>query len=309
MADRVDVDAAGGDVRRHKGAHLAGLEIGEGAFPLALTLVPVDGGRFDADLLEVFRHPVRAVLGAGENDGAAEGRIIELLRQKRALLAGLDEDDPLVHALDGRRLGRDLDPHGIGQEFGGELGDLRRHGRREEHVLPFLGDMADDLADRAEEAKVQHLVGFVQHEDLGVAELRGPLTEVVDQAAGGGDQHINAAHKRLDLRGHLGAAEHGGDADLLLLAIGAEAFGDLGCEFPGRGQDEDAAAATRRGLGVFGQTMQDRQGEGGGLAGAGLGHAQKVAAFHRRGDRLRLDRRGRHIALGAERVQQRLRET
>ncbi len=39
------------------------------------------------------------------------------------------------------------------------------------------------------------------------------------------------------------------------------------------------------------QTVQNRQAEGGGLAGAGLGQAHDVAPLHDCGDRLRLDRR------------------
>jgi len=50
------------------------------------------------------------------------------------------------------------------------------------------------------------------------------------------------------------------------------------------------------------QSMQDRQREGGRLAGAGLGDAAKVAAGQDRRDRLRLDRRGRGITPVGERL-------
>ncbi len=54
--------------------------------------------------------------------------------------------------------------------------------------------------------------------------------------------------------------------------------------------------------------MQDRQGEGGGLAGAGLGDAQQVAAGEHAGDGLRLDRGGRGVAFGGQRLEERLGE-
>ena len=45
------------------------------------------------------------------------------------------------------------------------------------------------------------------------------------------------------------------------------------------------------------QAMQDRQREAGGLAGAGLGAGQQVAACQYGGNRLRLDRGGRGVTV------------
>ena len=50
--------------------------------------------------------------------------------------------------------------------------------------------------------------------------------------------------------------------------------------------------------------MQDRQGEGGGLAGAGLGDAQQVLAEHDVGDGLGLDRRRIGVAGGVQRLEE-----
>ena len=50
--------------------------------------------------------------------------------------------------------------------------------------------------------------------------------------------------------------------------------------------------------------MQDGQGEGSCLAGAGLGNAQKVLAMHHAGNGLGLDRGGCVIAFGTKRLQQ-----
>src|SRR3546814_781347 len=49
--------------------------------------------------------------------------------------------------------------------------------------------------------------------------------------------------------------------------------------------------------GVLGQPVEDRQREGRGLAGAGLGDAEDVLALKAIGDRLRLNRRRRFITL------------
>ena len=110
--------------------------------------------------------------------------------------------------------GRDGDMDGVAQQLAGQLADLARHGGREEQVLALRWEVRDDAADRLDEAQVQHLVGLVEHEDLGAARattLRSP--DVVEQAARRGDQHVDAARHGLDLRAVADAAEHDGDGD------------------------------------------------------------------------------------------------
>ena len=77
-------------------------------------------------------------------------------------------------------------------------------------------------------------------------------------------------------------------------AVFAEGLLDLGGEFARRLQDERARHA-RPGASLF-EHRQHRQREGGGLAGAGLGDAQNVAALQRVGNGLRLDWRRRVVA-------------
>jgi hypothetical protein len=52
------------------------------------------------------------------------------------------------------------------------------------------------------------------------------------------------------------------------------------------------------------QALQDRQGEAGGLAGAGLRGGEQVAADEDDGDGLRLDRRGNGVALLGDSAEQ-----
>ena len=101
------------------------------------------------------------------------------------------------------------------------------------------------------------------------------------------------------------AAEDGRDGEAELLAIGPEAFGDLGRKFARRREHERTAAALRSGLTVGREAMEDGKGEGGCLASAGLRDAEQVAAFHDAGNGLRLDRCGIGIALRGQRLEDR----
>ena len=108
------------------------------------------------------------------------------------------------------------------------MADLLGHGGREEQALPLDRQLGDDAPDGLDEAHVQHLVGLVEHEHLDAVEHDVALVEVIEQAAGGGDQHVDAARQRLSICGAMAdAAEDDGDPDAEMAAVGAEAVADL----------------------------------------------------------------------------------
>ena len=153
------------------------------------------------------------------------------------------------------------------------------------------------------EPHVEHLVGLVEDEDLDVVEPHGALVEVVDQPAGGGDEHVDAAHQPVDLRTDGDATEDGGDRQAEVLAVNAEALRDLAGELACRREDKRAACVLFRPDAIGSQTMKDRQGEGGRLAGPRLGDAEQILAGKDMGDGLRLDRRRRDVVLALQRLE------
>src|SRR3546814_237557 len=90
MADGIDVDAARGDVGRDQHLDCARFQVGERALALRLALVAVDGGGFDDGRTQMAHHPVRAVLGAGENEHPADVRVLQGDVEKRLLFALVD---------------------------------------------------------------------------------------------------------------------------------------------------------------------------------------------------------------------------
>ena len=70
----------------------------------------------------------------------------------------------------------------------------------------FCRQQREDLADVVDEAHVEHAVGLVQHQDLDLAQVDGLLLHVVEQPARGGDDDVDAAAQRIDLRLHADAA-------------------------------------------------------------------------------------------------------
>ena len=122
------------------------------------------------------------------------------------------------------------------------------------------------------------------------------LAHVVEQAARTGHDDIDAAAQLRDLRLRAHAAIDGDAAQPGLAAQRADGRMGLLGQFARGGQDERAHVAARAGQ----QPLQQRQHEGGGLAGAGLGQAHHVAPLRDQRDRLLLDRRRHAVAQGLD---------
>ncbi len=143
----------------------------------------MDGVGLDADAVELLGDAVGAVLGAGEDERAGDGGILQNVRQQRALVGAVDEEDALLDALDGGRLWRHLDALGLLEDALHQALDLRRHGRREQQRLPRRRQLGDHSLDVVDEAHVEHAVGLVEDEDRDAVEADMALLHEVEQAA------------------------------------------------------------------------------------------------------------------------------
>ncbi|MNS67590.1 hypothetical protein D3C72_1008450 [compost metagenome] len=296
----VDVDAARGDIGGHQGADVAALEAGQRLRAGALALVAVQRHRLDAVLGEELGHAVGAELGAREHEHLAPLVLVDDVREQRLLLAAAHGVDHLRDALHRGVARRDLDALRVLEQRAGEVADLVAEGGREQQALLFLGHQGQDLLHVVDEAHVQHAVGFVQDQHLDLAQVEHALLLQVEQAAGGGHEDVDALLELADLRVHAHAAEDHGGVQLQVLAVRTHRLFDLGREFARGGQHEgtDADAAELvGGAAAHGELVQHRQGEGRGLAGAGLGAAQQVVAVEDHGNGLRLDGGGGVVAV------------
>ena len=306
VGDVVDINAASGNVCGDEDVHLAGLEAFQRLDALALGLVAMDGGRLETELVEMLVDPVRAALGAGKHDGAVNALLRQDFQQQLALGGLRGEDHRLLDPLDRTGDRRDGNLGRIGQEIMGQRLDLLGHGGRQHGGLTRRRQHADDLADGREEAEVQHLVGLVQHQGLNVFQGQGARLHQVEQTARRGDDDIDAATDDLDLRADFQTTDHQGRGQAHVAGIGLQVFTDLGRQLTRRRQDQGAAGFRLRTLVEFGQAVQDRQHEGGGLAGTGLGNAHQVTAGEKMRDGLRLDRGRLVIACVLEGTQDRV---
>ena len=243
----------------------------------------------------LLHHLVGAVLGPGEDQRAVDRLLAQHVDEHCSLGGAIDANDALLDLFDrgGDRHDRNLGR--VAQHLRGEVGDGARHGRGEHQRLPLCRQLGDDFADVVDEAHVEHAVGFVEHEKLDVAETQRIALHEIEQPARRGDQDVDAVEQRANLRAHRHAADRQRRPQMQVAAIGAEAVEDLAGQFARRAEHQDAAALAHRRPRQGGELMQDRQREGRGLAGAGLGNADHVAARHQERDGLGLDRGWREV--------------
>src|SRR5262249_35570902 len=213
-------------------------------------------------------------------DQAAQ-RVALLMR----LATGLDQK--LGGGRNRRRRARNLDLDRIVQELFGDAPDLRRHRGGEEQGLARERHQLADTLDVGDEAHVEHAVGFVDDQELDACEQQPTALEVIEQAAGRRDQHVDAAQELAVLVVERDAADDQRHVELLAGAVFGEALLDLPGEPARRLENERARDPRPRASRL--QHREHRQGEGRGLAGAGLRDAKHVAPCEHVRDRLFLD--------------------
>ena len=309
MGHALHVDAARGEIGSDQDAGFAAAEIVERLLAGVLRLVAVDRLGAHATVFQRLGDAVGAALGAREDDDPLEALIGQEMIEQGALEAGVHEINALVDLLDGAALRCDLDLLGVLENFRGKLGDVVRHRRREQQGLPVLGHRGRDATDVADEAHVEHAIGFVEDEEADLSELHVAALDQVEQTARRGDQDVDAARQGLDLAAVAQTTDDGAEAQAEAATVGVEAAGDLDREFAGRRQHESARAL---GLGAFlvlEKVLQHGQRERRRLAGAGLGDAQNVTALQQGGNGARLDGRRHGVVRCIQRTQQRLGQT
>ena len=301
VAEALDVDAPRGNVAAHHQACFALLELVQRLGARRLGHVAMQTDSIEAVLGERLEQDLDIALAVAEDQRVGDVLAAQQLAQCLALHLGLDDGEALDHGAGCGCRRCDADLLRVHQERVGQLADLRRHGGGEEQGLAQLRQQADDALDVRDEAHVEHAIGFVDHQDLDVVHQDLAALEQVDQAAGRGDQHVDAAIQLLLLIGEAFTADQQRIAQIGILAVFLETVCHLRRQFPSRLQDEGARHA---GLGPApAQDLDHGKGEAGGLSGAGLGASQNVSAHENHRNCLGLDGGGLLIAEIGNRLQ------
>ncbi|KAF5049970.1 hypothetical protein DSECCO2_434260 [anaerobic digester metagenome] len=287
------VDAAGRDVRGDHDAVAAGAEAVQGLLATVLGQVPLQRCGRHALLVQLPGQALGAVLGPGEDEHAVVVLRTEIGFEQGHLLGRLDGVDAVADLFRRGRVGH-LHHGGLHQDLVGDLADLGGHGGGKQQILALGRQLGHDAAQIGQEAHVEHAVGLVQNQCVHVGQVDETAVQQVEQASRTGHQDAGLGG-RLDLGRLAHPAEDRGATDARLLAQGDERLVNLQGQFAGRGQNENAHRAALRDRSLD-HALQQRQGEGRRLAGAGLGQAEDILAVEDRGDGLNLNGSGGNVA-------------
>lgn len=287
MADARDVDPSRSDIRRHEDPCTAGLERGERTLALALAAVTVDRESYDASRAQCLDDPVRAMLRPCKDQSTFHASGIGKIDQSRRLFAGAQMD----HVFRDLRLGSmgNANFHGVFQQTARQLFDIAGHGRGEEHVLALRRQPGCDLADGVDEAKIEHLIDFVEHEVFHAIELHGVLGHQIYQATGRCDQYIEAAAGFRLLLVNRRTADCQRCANIQSTAKIVDLLKALGRQFAGRGKHKCPRGALDDRCRFGRQPLQQWQRKRRRLATARLGKPDQVATGQQWRYRLRLN--------------------
>ena len=292
QGDAIHIEAAGGHIGGDEHIHRAVLEPLDRAFPLVLGHIAVEYGHVVTLGLQGLRHGDGDRLGAGKDDHPFLGFRFQHAAEGLEFLRAVHRDEALADPTGVGPLGADCDLRGVVEIFVRNPPDLGRHGGGEEHHLALAGQLFQHPFHVVDEAHAQHFIGFIEHEAAQARQVEGALAHVIHHAAGGPHHDLHTALEAHDLIAEIGAAVDGQHAQMRHVGrIALEGIGHLDGQFAGGREHQHLRAAL---LGV--EIRQHRQGEGRGLAGAGLGLAHQIAAEEQLGDRCFLDRRGLLIA-------------
>ena len=140
---------------------------------------------------------------SGEDDEAFN--VVEPLEDFDEHIVLLDSVDGIYKVLDGiggRVHDADPDAFGVFQRPLGKAQNRVGHSRREKQRLALLGAISDDIGNVLDKAHIEHSVDFVENQPLDIFEGQIALADMVEQAAWGGDNRVDARAQRAYLFVH-----------------------------------------------------------------------------------------------------------
>jgi len=276
---------------------------GVGTLPLAKLTRQAD--HREAPLAQGRMHVPDPVAGIAEHQGARRFEQAKHIDHRMLDLVRRNADDLVFDVAVGLVAVDRVDPQGVRLIAAGEAGDFLGDGRREHEGPAAFRRGVEDFLQVFPKAHVEHFIGFIQHHDPQGRKVQIAALKVVLQTPRGADDNVTAALQGPLLAPRIHAADAGDDNGAGVLVEPGQLGIDLDGQFPGRRDHQGQGGhAVGQLVGLAQQGRAGGQTEGDGLARAGLGGNQQVAAGGVIGQNGGLDRGRLGIALSSQSARQ-----
>ncbi len=316
VRDVVDVDASRRDVGCDEHVNLSAAESAHSLLAGALAEIAVERSGSEAAILELIGEAGGGALGPGKDDRQPAALRLKNASEHLGLVHRVCTVNDLLDLLDGGRIvvvSLRANVRGLGHVPASHRDDGAGHRGREQHRVAVGRGGGEDRLDVLEEAEVEHFVGLVKHDCLGVREIQRALLRQINESARCADDDLGALRQLLDLRLVGLAAIDFDDSNVAVGRDVADIASDLLGELTGRNDDEALRLAGGAQLVpavlVWADDLFDhRDTKAEGLACARLGLADDVGSLESHRQSESLDREGIGDVLRSERVNDRLRD-
>ena len=291
----IDVDAPCGEIGGDQHVPALFLEFLQRLFARALAEAAVKRGGEDVTLVQLGGEVFGRVLAGDEHEHAFPAVVLDQLTQELSPALFVHFVDTLFDHRGVTGGDRHIHPVWLAQHPGRQGFNGRGKCCREEQGLALRGQQRQYAVQFVRKSEVQQAVGFVEHQVLHGVQLERVVVDQVQQAPRRCDHEVGttaqAHHLWIDrhaTKGYddLGSLRQG-------LGQGAQHLADLRGQLACGHQHQRLQDPPARGGWVVQPALQQRQGKGRGLAGAGLGGGEQIGTTEHDGQRLGLDRRGR----------------
>jgi hypothetical protein len=193
--------------------------------------------------VHLLRQPIHLPASVAEDDGLCDGdRLVEIAQSVQLPFLLFDRDVELLDTFQGQFVPLDENPNRLSHELLGHLEHIRRHGGREKNDLGVLREELEDLVDLVLETAGQHLIGFIETEDLDGVGPEGPAVDHIVDTTGSTDDDVNTLLQLAHVLTDVGSTDTGVAFDVHVVAESDDDLLNLLSKLTGRCEDEGLGA-------------------------------------------------------------------
>ena len=229
--------------------------------------------------------PIHLPASVAEDDCLPDGdHLVEIAQSIQLPLLLFDRDVELLNISRGQFDPLDDNPDGFSHELFGCLEHVRGHGGREKNNLSVLREELEDPIDPALETLGQHLISFLETEDLDVVSPEGPAVDHIEDATRSTNDNLRALLQLCRVLTDVGPTNRGVTFDVHVVAESNDDLLNLLSKLGGRCEDENLGAFDREV-----EFLNSGDGEGCGLANTRLSLSDNILTLDDGEDRTSLE--------------------